>query len=1028
MTRPSEPTVYQIGLPASPANPAASGRSPRRPLWRSLDELAGDETFLEALEYEYPAASVQGLDLTSRRQFLRLMGASLALSGIAGCAVQPLESIVPYVEQPELIEPGKPLFFATAAPCQGFATGVLVRSREGRPIKIEGNPSHPSSRGATDAFAQAEMLSLYDPDRSQVVLYQGRVNTWERFQTLAVDLRGQLAKSRGRGLRLLTQTVTSPTLADQLGRLLKQFPEARWQSYEPVSRDDAREGMRRAFGEPLELAVHLDRADVIVSLEDDFLAWGPDQLRLAREFAQRRDPDGGPPGAARTMNRVYVAESTPSLSGSVADHRLAIPSREIGPLAMALTRELKVEGLPAGDGNAGTSPHAAWISAVARELDGHRGRSVVLAGESQPAAVHVLAYALNQALGNIGKTITFHTSHDQGPANQMASLVELVRDIRDGKVETLLILGGNPVYDTPADLDFAAALSGGKLGLSIHLGTHEDETAELCHWHIPQAHFLEAWGDLRASDGTVTVQQPLIAPLYQGRSALEVVGNFLGEPARSPLETIRDYWKRQSLPGEFEAVWRRALVEGLVPGTVDPAREMTFKREALAGLAQAFPPPGAGGGLELVFRPDPTIWDGRYANNGWLQELPKPLTRLTWGNAALVSPARARELGLSSEDEVELRIGGHSLRMPVWVHPGQADASITVHLGHGRWRAGRVGTGIGFNANRLRTSDAPWFRPGLELVRTSGRQPLAPVQHHHAMAGRDLVRSATLEEYRQHGDFAHEPDREHVHAMLYPDQPRGGEAENAWGMAIDLSRCIGCGACVVACQAENNIPIVGKEEVLRSREMHWLRIDRYYEGDEANPATHFQPVACMHCEKAPCEVVCPVGATTHSDEGLNEMTYNRCVGTRYCSNNCPYKVRRFNFFEYNDNTSESLKLLRNPEVTVRSRGVMEKCTYCVQRINHARINAKIEGRPVAGDEVVTACQGACPSRAIIFGNLRDPQAAVVQAKASSRNYALLGELNTVPRTTYLASIRNPNPAIGEAQHERSDTADGHHPS
>jgi molybdopterin-containing oxidoreductase family iron-sulfur binding subunit len=523
----------------------------------------------------------------------------------------------------------------------------------------------------------------------------------------------------------------------------------------------------------------------------------------------------------------------------------------------------------------------------------------------------------------------------------------------------------------------------------------------------------------------VTIQQPLIAPLYRGKSAHEVLAAILGESTRSPLETLRDYWRSQSLPGDFDAVWRRALLEGVLRGSASKPRSVSFKRDAMTAVAQ---PKIAddGSGLELVFRADPTVWDGRYANNGWLQELPKPLTRLTWDNAALISPSQARKVGLSDGDVVELRSRGRDLRVPVCVAPGQADDSVTVFLGHGRWRAGRIGTGVGVNANVLRTSDAPWFNSGLEMTTTGERHQLAIVQHHHAMAGRDLVRVSSVEELRQDHDRGQDARSAHTPELsLYPETPRGQNAENAWGMAIDLSRCVGCGACVVACQAENNIPIVGKDEVIRSREMHWLRIDRYYEGEDAgNPKTYFQPVPCMHCEKAPCELVCPVGATTHSDEGLNEMTYNRCVGTRYCSNNCPYKVRRFNFFPYSDESETSLKLMRNPDVTVRPRGVMEKCTYCVQRINVARITAKMEERPLGGDEVKTACQAACPAHAIIFGNLAHPQSAVNRAKGSPRNYALLEELNTHPRTTYLTALRNPNSELETTGTQQSESIDG----
>jgi molybdopterin-containing oxidoreductase family iron-sulfur binding subunit len=1023
MTQNLIPDVYQIGM-LKTDKPASSPGEKQRPLfWRSLIELDAHACAEEEPGPEFSPESAPGLELASRRDFLRLMSASLALSGAFGCAVQPLESIVPYVEQPEWVTPGKPLFFATAVPTQGFATGVLVKSQTGRPIKIEGNPAHPASLGATDVFAQAEILSLYDPDRAQVVLSQGRVSTWERFLDMSITIRKQKLQTRGRGLRILTPTITSPTLADQLQRLLRQFPEAKWHSYEPVFRDHVREGVRLAFGEDLEPQYHFDKADIVLALDADFLDWGPDHLRHVRDFTSRRTAAKGPDGAELKMNRLYAVECTPSLTGAAADHRLAVMARDVSLVARKVARALKFEGVT-GDNDSRIAQHESWIAALVHDLERQRQRSLVVAGASQPAFVHVLAHALNDALGNIGKTITFHQSPVRGPMAQMSSLSELATDLHKGLVDTLLILGANPIYEAPADLGFAAALRNEKVTLAIHLGLYEDETAEFCHWHIPQAHFLESWSDLRALDGTVTIQQPLIAPLYRGRSAHEVLAALLGESTRSPLETLRDYWRGQSLPGDFDAVWRRALLAGVLRGSASNARSVSLKRDAVTTVAETKAPDDRSG-LEIVFRPDPTVWDGRYANNGWLQELPKPLTRLTWDNPALVSPAQARKLGLSDGDVVVLRSDGRDLRLPVCIAPGQADDSVTVFLGHGRWRAGRIGNGVGVNANALRTSESPWFKSGLEIAKTPERHPLAAVQHHHVMAGRDLVRVAAVEEFPQGRELGQDTSPAHAPDLsLYSDRPRGQNAENAWGMAIDLSRCIGCGACVVACQAENNIPIVGKEEVLRSREMHWLRIDRYYEGeDAANPKTYFQPVPCMHCEKAPCELVCPVGATTHSDEGLNEMTYNRCVGTRYCSNNCPYKVRRFNFFPYSDEATESLKLMRNPDVTVRPRGVMEKCTYCVQRINVARINAKMEERPLGGDEVVTACQAVCPAHAIVFGNLVDPHSAVARAKNSPRNYALLEELNTHPRTTYLTALRNPNrelETIGTQQSEGND--------
>jgi molybdopterin-containing oxidoreductase family iron-sulfur binding subunit len=1019
-----KPDPHDVLLPIHDPNALPAGRTPM--FWRSLDELAGEDSFQEYLEREFPGQAEQWRDIATRRRFLQLMGASLALSGIAGCAVQPIESIVPNVEQPELIVPGKPLFFATAAPLNGFGTGVLVASHMGRPIKIEGNPAHPTSLGATDSFSQAAILSLYDPDRSQVVLNNGLVNTWERFLALAVDVRQQKRRNRGRGLRLLTPSVTSPTLADQIQRLLKQFPEAKWHSYEPLTRDSVRLGTSLAFGAELEPIYHIEKADIVLALDADFLGWGPDKLRHAHDFASRREIRGAQGGATgSSMARLYVVECTPSITGAMADHRTPLSARKIAPFAMALARSLKVEGLPPG-GAGEASDQSSLISALVRDLEDHRGKSLVVPGDTQPPAVHALAHAMNHALGSIGTTVTYHPSPEQNPTGQIRSLVDLTRDINRGLVDTLLILDANPVYDAPTDLDFAAALTDEKIKLRVHLGLYADETAERCHWHIPQAHFLEAWSDIRAVDGTVTVQQPLIAPLYQGKSPHDVLAVFLGEPDRPGLEIVREHWKQQALPGDFETAWQKALRDGSIAGTASTAKTVALKP---GGLTDSTSGADQGeGGMELVFRPDPTVWDGRFANSGWLQELPKPLTRLTWDNAALISHAQARRLNISEGDIVELRYQGRTLQIPAWIMPGQADDTVTVSLGYGRWKSGRVGTGAGFNAYALRTSSAPWFGGGLELVKTGDVHALATVQHHHTMAGRDLVRVATVEEFLQNPTFAQPHGHQHGQS-LYPDPPRGQNAENAWGMAIDLNRCIGCGACVVACQAENNIPIVGKDEVLRSREMHWLRIDRYYEGeDAASPKTYFQPVACMHCEKAPCEPVCPVGATTHSDEGLNEMTYNRCVGTRYCSNNCPYKVRRFNFLQYSDETTPSLKLMRNPDVTVRTRGIMEKCTYCVQRINHARITAKTEDRPVGGDEVVTACQAACPARAIVFGNLNDPQSTVAQAKASPRNYGLLAELNTWPRTSYLARLRNPNPDLESTREDRSEPRDGNRTS
>ncbi len=968
--------------------------------WRSLEELAQTEDFQEFLHREFPQQASVWMDPIGRRQFLHLMAASLALAGLGACTRQPDEKIVPYVRAPEDIVPGIPLFFATAMTLGGIASGVLVESHMGRPTKIEGNPKHPASLGATTAFAQASVLTLYDPDRSKVVSQVGRISTWGTFlQTLNTKLSAQRAR-QGAGLRILTETVTSPTLAHQLQALLAKFPSAKWHQYEPAGRDAVRVGARLAFGKDVETHYRFDKADVILSLDADFLSSGPGTLRYAREFAARRRVQAG----QTAMNRLYVLECTPSNTGAMADHRLPLRAGEIESFARTVAQGLGIELEPVGE--AAASTHALWIAALVGDLRRHHGASIVLAGDQQPPVVHALAHAMNHALGNVGSTVLYSDPVEANPVDQTESLRELVGEMEAGLVDILVILGGNPVFTAPADLRFAEHLS--NVRLRIHLSLYEDETSALCHWHLPETHYLESWSDARAYDGTVTIIQPLIAPLYEGKSAHELLAVLSGKSDRSSHDIVRDYWKSQNLTPDFEMFWRRSLHDGLIAGTALPPKSVTLKR--VRDWAASPPPtPKSQDLLEIVFRPDPTIWDGRFANNGWLQELPKSLTRLTWDNAVLISPATAERLGLSNEEVVELRYRGRAVRGPVWIMPGHAKDSVTVHLGYGRTHAGRVGTGAGFNPYAIRTSDAPWFGPGLEIQKAGERYPLANTQLHHSMEGRNLVRVGTIEQFREHPDFAHETAHDSSpHLTLYPEHKYEGYA---WGMAIDLNACIGCNACVVACQSENNIPLVGKTEVARGREMHWLRIDRYYKGDLDNPETYHQPVLCMHCENAPCELVCPVAATVHSDEGLNDMIYNRCVGVRYCANNCPYKVRRFNFFQYSDWTTRSLKLLRNPDVTVRSRGVMEKCTYCVQRINAARIKAKKEDRQIRDGEIVTACQAVCPTEAIVFGDINNPKSHVSALKAEPRNYGLLTELNTKPRTSYLARLRNPNPEI-----------------
>ncbi|MGO8815778.1 MAG: TAT-variant-translocated molybdopterin oxidoreductase [Terriglobia bacterium] len=984
-------------------------QSPEKRVWRGLDQLAGTPDYRDYVASEFPhdpRAEAKGV---SRRSALKLMAASAALGGLTACTKLPTEKIVPYAQQqPEDFVPGKPLFYATAMPMAGYASGLLVESHMGRPTKVEGNPSHPASLGAANVFAQASVLTLYDPDRAQVVVYRGRIGDWSKFLTSMDQNRAELLIRKGAGLRILTGIVTSPSLADQIRAMLTQFPQAKCHQYEPGSRDTVREGSKLAFGEYVNTVYHLDQADVIVSLDADFLTAGPGAVRYARDFANKRRVTG----PESTMNRLYVVESTPTVTGAMADHRFPLRASDVEAFARALAAPLAGK---TGSAAPGRVP-ASWIPALVRDLQKHRGASLVIAGEQQPPAVHALAHAMNDALGNVGKTVHYTNPVEANPVNGIESLKELVAEMQGGQVDTLLMLGVNPVYNAPADLHFKDSLL--KVRTRIHLSLYEDETAEQCHWHIPEAHFLESWGDARAYDGTISIIQPLIAPLYDGKSAHEILAVLAGQEEASGHEVVRGYWQRQKPGADFEQFWQTSLNNGVVADSAlapKPVKLNPALSTAAANAANA-------GGIEIVVRPDPSIGDGSFANNGWLQELPKPLTKLTWDNAALVSPTSARKLGVNNGDVVKLSGNGQAVEAPIWITPGQADDSLTLHLGYGRQRAGHVGNGRGFNAYLLSTAENPWISSAT-LEKTGKTYQLVTTQHHHIMGKegeereeesvaalqRKLVRSATLEEFHKNPEMIHEEGEENG-PSIYPGYAYNG---NAWGMSIDLNSCIGCNACVVACQSENNIAVVGKDQVARGREMHWIRVDSYFEGGISNPAIYNQPVPCMHCENAPCEYVCPVGATVHSPEGLNEMVYNRCVGTRYCSNNCPYKVRRFNFYLFSDWTTPSLEPLRNPDVTVRSRGVMEKCSYCIQRINRVKLAAEKEDREIHDGEILTACQQTCPAQAIVFGNINDKDSRVAKLKAQTRNYGILTDLNTRPRTTYLAKLRNPNPEIQE---------------
>jgi MoCo/4Fe-4S cofactor protein with predicted Tat translocation signal len=1004
--------------------------------WRTLEELADDPHFEQLLHREFPRQASEWDEAVDRRDFLKLAAASLAFAGLAGCKGNIQTNIVPYVKQPDGMVLGKPLYFATVMPFGADAIGLLVESHEGRPTNIAGNPDHPSSLGSTDPLVQASILNLYDPDRAQTVTYVGEIRTWSAFLDAAQAIAALTKSNNGAGFRILSGTITSPILVDQIQALLKLYPQARWHQWEPAVSDGAREGGKMAFGRYVNTVLRPQRAQVILSLDSDFLASGPGHLRYMKQFYERRrlEEPSDVEQLSEEMNRLYVVEPTPTVTGSSADHRLPLRVSEIDAFTRALAAKIVdvSSGRPLLEHAAPPAGTDKWLDALARDLQKHRGSSLVVAGEQQSAEVHALVHAINVALGNVGNTLYYTETVEGNPVNHLESLRELCTDMDGGKVETLLIVGGNPVYDAPHDFDFTSKLK--KVRNTIQVSPYFDETSGYCQWHVAESHYLETWGDARAFDGTVSVIQPLIAPLYSTGSVHDVLAAFSDKPGISAYDAVRDRLKAANPGVDFEKFWRKTLNDGVVANTAYPAINVALKFNAAS-----LPPPqyAAPEELEFIFRPDPSIYDGRFANNGWLQELPKPVTKLTWDNAALISPRTAEKLSLTHRAAarggehgqilsavVDIALSGSKVTAAAWTLPGQADGVVVLPLGYGRTSAGYTGTNKGFNAYAVRVSSALWAASGGKISKTGDEYPLACTQYHFNIEGRKILSAGTWEEYKKNPGFAREGDETPPKDdSLYQEYAYPGYA---WGMAIDLNKCNGCNACIVACVSENNIAVVGKDQVMRGREMHWIRVDRYYEaksptGDPStydasleNPTTFFQPVPCQQCENAPCEQVCPVGATVHSAEGLNDMVYNRCIGTRYCSNNCPYKVRRFNFLRFQDWETPQFKLLRNPEVTIRSRGVMEKCTYCVQRINTGRIEAEKQNRQIRDGEIVTACEAACPSNAIVFGNANDPNSRVAKLKAQQRNYKILGELNSRPRTTYLAAVRNPNPEMEKA--------------
>jgi molybdopterin-containing oxidoreductase family iron-sulfur binding subunit len=1012
------------GKKCSTPQTKTSLRGPR--YWRSLDELANTPEFQAAVDQEFAGSPHSWGDEVSRRGFLKLMGASVALAGLAGCTKQPDEPIYPYIKAPEDLVLGKPMYFATAHPFPTGAVPLLVKSDEFRPIKIDGNPEHAYNRGGSDPFSQGTLLDLYDPDRSKHVTYRGEERSWAEF---AQAFRNKVAESKdGTGIYFLSATITSPTLARQWSEVQKAWPKAKLVQYDPAI---AGTFLEKGFN----VQYDLSKADVIVSLDADFLSGAsyPGFHKLVRDYADRRkQPENG-------MNRLYAIESAPTTTGMKAEHRLGLRASEVPAFAAELAKAVGVPGVNAPS-YAWTDEQQKFLAAVAKDLKANAGKSAVIPGLYQDASVASLATVINEALGDLSKTIK-RTSKPAipVPSDQLGDFKSLVADLNAGKVDWLVILNANPIYDAPADLDFGTAF--GKANVIAHLGSHYDETGQQAHWHIPASHYLESWSDARAYDGTVSIVQPMIDPLYGGHTAHDVLQSLLSEPMTSAYEAVRETWK-PVIKGDFETGWRKALHDGWIEGSADEwnfAAGATTWAPMFVYAATKAAPPSPKDSLEIIFRPDPNTYDGRFANVGWLQELPKPVTSLSWDNAAILSGATLTAKGLEEDDIVEITVGNGRVKAPVIVAPGHPDNSVTVYLGYGR-QVGRVAGGAGFNAYLIRNSWAPFYATG-SLRKIEGKWGVAITKSHYqdhrlgvfggpgnnanhsleadeAIGERGIIRSATLDEFRKNPNFAHEGESRETPSRdtsLFPIWEYN-EA-NAWAMSIDMNSCTGCNACIVSCYAENNIAVVGKQQVRIGRNMQWLRIDTYFEGDLAAPRAHFQPMACQHCENAPCEQVCPVGATVHTPEGLNMMVYNRCVGTRYCSNNCPYKVRRFNFLLYSDYETESLKLMRNPDVSVRSRGVMEKCTYCVQRISAAKIEADKENRNIRDGEIVTACQQACPANAITFGNINDNESRVSKLRAQQRSYQVIADINTRPRTTYVAEVLNLNEELEEAPKE-----------
>lgn len=1012
-------------------------KSPSPNYWKSLGELARNEEYEKFVEREFPENATELTDEVSRRSFLKVMGASIALAGFAACR-RPVQKILPYTEMPEEVLPGDPLYYASALPFQDALEGIVIENHVGRPVKIEGNKLHPASNGNTNIFGQAAMLNMYDPDRSRFVRKGGERSSVRAFAKFSADY----FSDTSRNIAFISEANSSPTYNRLKNQAEEQFPNAQWVTFEPFGEDNALEGTNIAFGQRLRTVNHFDKASVILSLNDDFLnpAASKNSVQNTMQFSGGRHLMS----AEEEMSRFFAIESTFTVTGSNADNRLRIKTSEIEAFTYALAAALSksISGLSAFRGVSNKFSTHEWIPVLVEELLDSRGESIVTAGREHSPELHATVAAINNALGNTGHTVTYHEVPHIDDQNNQTVFSELVNDLNNGTIDAVVLVGTNPAFTAPADLHFNEALSNAEQ--VIHLSDYYDETSKLANWHINRAHFLEAWGDGFSYTGIRSLIQPQVEPLYSGISEIEFLNIILNGKVAKGYDLVQQTWQ-SFYPNNFTDQWEQTLHDGLSSKETFPAVSVSLTSQFNSRAAKFASNINTAEGIELVIRPDDTVFDGRFANNGWLQELPKPMTKITWDNVALMSKNTADKLGVEAAgigeanvEVVSIKVGETEIKIPAWVQPGHADDSITISVGYGHEGMGRVANRAGVNTYPLRTTEHMLYATDISVKNTGEKYEIACTQDHHSMEGRSLLRHATLQEYRENPDFssyfeaygvempgkayAEEQDADNPLSIFNPiDEVDYPDYEPQWGMSIDLNACVGCGTCTIACQAENNIPVIGKREVSRGREMHWIRTDRYYDGDINDPIALHQPVPCMHCELAPCEQVCPVAATTHSDDGMNQMTYNRCIGTRYCANNCPYKVRRFNFFNYSEefltdgDDPEIIQMAMNPNVTVRFRGVMEKCTYCVQRVNRAKINRDIETngksmKPVDGS-VETACQQACPADAIYFGDLTDPDSEVVRTKQNNRNYLLLEELNTRPRTSYLAELRNPNPKL-----------------